>query len=172
VSSGIQGPVSFSRVLADGLLACLPFSIVVWASFLWKPRLWLHSLPPDIQAMAPAKTAAERRMTGAMGTLVLLSFFGVPVALTWRLHSAVPGGLSFTEALAHLYGVWMVVNIRDLLLMDWPYAYFVDPSRPPIPGTAGARGYKDYGFHARAFVKAAVFSLAVIVPAALVISLL
>jgi hypothetical protein len=51
------------------------------------------------------------------------------------------------------------------------YAYFVDPSRPPIPGTNGARGYKDYRFHARAFVKASVFSLAIIAPAGILIAL-
>jgi len=135
------------------------------------PRLWLHSLPPDIQAMAPPKTAVERRMTAVMGTLVLLCFFGAPIALTWRLSSEVAGGLSFGEAFAHLYGVWMIVNVWDLVLIDWPYAYFMNPGRPPIPGTAGAAGYKDYGFHSRAFLKASVFSLAIIVPAALLISM-
>jgi len=163
--------MSLNRLLADGLTACIPFSVVVWASFLSMPRLWLHSLPPDIQAMAPAKTAAERRMTGVMGALVLASFFGVPIALTWRLHAGLSGGLTFGEAFTHLYGVWMIVNLWDLLLIDWPYAYFVDPRRPPIPGTVGALGYKDYGFHAKAFLKASVFSLAIIVPAALLISL-
>lgn len=144
----------------------------MWVSFLAVPRVWLHSLPPDIQAMAPPKTSAERRMTGFVGTLVLLSFFGVPIALKWRLHSEQPGGLSFAGALTHLYGVWMVVNLWDLALIDWPYAYFVNPDRPPIPGTAGARGYKDYAFHAWAFLKASTFSLALIVPAALLISML
>ena len=33
-------------------------------------------------------------------------------------------------------------------------------------------GYKDYGFHARAFLKASAFSLAIIVPAGILISLL
>jgi hypothetical protein len=56
--------------------------------------------------------------------------------------------------------------------MDWPYAYFVDPDRPPIPGTNGAAGYKNYAFHARAFLKASVFSLAIIVPAGIVIALM
>ena len=162
--------ISFGRMLADGAIACVPFSLVVWASFLWKPRLWLHSLPRDIQAMAPPKTEAERRLTGVMAIPVLLAFFGVPAALTWRLHLEVPGGLTFAATLAHLYGVWMIVNLWDLVGIDWPYAYFVDPARPPIPGTAGARGYKDYAFHARAFVKASVFGLAFIVPASLAIS--
>ena len=160
------------RALTDGLMACVPFSIVVWASFLRRPRVWLHSLPPDILAMAPPKTAAERRMTIWLGAIVLLAFFGVPILLTWRLHAERAGGLSFGQALAHLYGVWMVVNAWDLVAIDWPYAYFVDPRRPPIPGTEGAAGYKDYGFHFRAFLKASVFGLAVIIPAAALIALL
>ena len=46
----------------------------------------------------------------------------------------------------------------------------LDPKMQPIPGTEGAAGYKDYGFHARAFFKASVFSLAIIVPAGIAIS--
>lgn len=160
-----------TRVLIDGLIAVVPFSIVVWATFLSMPRMWLHSLPADIQAMAPPKTAAERRMTGAMAPLVLLCFFGVPMALTWRLHTQTPGGLSFGQSLLHLYSVWMSVNLWDLVAIDWLYACLVDVEHPPIAGTAGARGYKDYGFHARAFLKASILSLAIIVPAALLISL-
>lgn len=167
---GILSPVTTGRILVDGLLACVPFSIVVWTSFTLTPRIWLHSLPPDIQAMAPPKTAAERRVTAWVAPLVLMSFFGVPILLTWRLHLEVVGGLSFRDALTHLYGVWMVINLWDLVGIDWPYAYFVDPNRPPIPGTAGADGYKDYAFHLRSFLKASVFSLAIILPAALLIS--
>jgi hypothetical protein len=160
------------RILTDGLIACVPFTIVVWTTFLARPRLWLHSLPADIQSMVAPKSAAERRTTVSLGALVLLCFFGVPSFLTWRLHSAVPGGLSLRDALTHLWGVWMIVNVWDLVAMDWPYAYFMDPSRPPIPGTAGASGYKDYGFHFRAFLKASLFGLGVVVPVAIVISLL
>ena len=161
----------WSHILPDGLIACVPFTVVVWASFLSKPRLWLHSLPLDIQALAPPQTAAERRTTAWMGALVLVCFFGMPILLTWRRHVGIPGGLSSLESVAYLYGVWMVVNVWDLVAIDWPYAYFVDPDRPPIPGTAGALGYKDYGFHARAFLKASVFSLAIIVPAGTLISI-
>jgi len=163
--------MAWSRVLVDGLMACVPFTVVVWASFFSNPRLWLHSLPLDIQAMAPPKTAAERRTTVWVGALVLSCFFGIPVLLTWRLHAELPGGLSPLESITHLYGVWMVVNVWDLVAIDWPYAYLVDPSRPPIPDTTDAPGYKDYGFHAKAFLKASVFSLAIIVPAGTLISL-
>lgn len=122
-----------TRIAADGRLACVPFSAVVWASFLLRPRIWLHSLPTDIQSMAAPKTPAERRLTGWLGSLVLIN--------TW-----------------------------DLVGIDLPYAYWVNPNRPPIPGTAGARGYKDFRFHARAFLKASVFGLVLINPAAVVIA--
>ena len=163
--------VSFERILSDGLVASIPFSIIIWATFLTMPRLWLHSLPPDIQAMAPAKTHREKRLTVLMGILVLLAFFGVPVILTWRLRIEHAGALSFAEALAHLYGVWMVVNLWDLVLIDWLYAAVVNPENPPIPGTAGATGYKNYRFHFYAFLKASVFGLIIIVPASTVIGL-
>lgn len=159
-----------TRIAIDGLVACVPFSIVVWASFLSRPRIWLHSLPADIQRMAAPKTPVERRLTFWLGALVLFAFFGVPALLTWRFHMWTPGGLSFGQAVTHLYGVWMTVNVWDLLAIDWPYAYLVDATRPPIPGTEGARGYKDYGFHARAFLKASVFGLVVVIPAAALIA--
>lgn len=159
-----------SHILIDGLLSCLPFSAVAFGSFLLKPRLWLHSLPADIQAMAPQKTGAERRLTGWMGSVVLFCFFGIPILFTLRRHLQTAGGFSSLEAVGYLYGVWMIVNIWDLVGIDWPYAYWVDPCRPPIPGTEGAAGYKDYRFHARAFVKASVFSLAIILPAGIAVS--
>lgn len=163
--------MTLSNILIDGVLACLPFTVVVLASFIFKPRLWLHSLPPDIQAMAPPKTKAERRQTRWMGSLVLFCAFGVPSLLTWKRHMQVAGGFSSVEAIAYLYGVWMIVNAWDLVGIDWPYASWVDLNRPPIPGTEGAAGYKDFGFHARAFFKASVFSLAIVVPAGIAVSL-
>ena len=159
-----------TRIAIDGLIACVPFSVVVWASFLWRPRIWLHSLPADIQQMAAPKTAMETRLTARLGPVVLFTFFGVPALLTWRLHAGTPGGLPFWQVATHLYGVWMIVNAWDLVGIDWPYAYVVDTSHPPIPGTEGARGYKDYAFHARAFLKASVFGLAIIVPTAVLIT--
>jgi hypothetical protein len=162
----------FRNVVADGLIACVPFTVVVLTSFVLKPRLWLHSLPPDIQAMATPKTRAERHLTAWMGGVVLLCFFGIPILLTLRRHLLVAGGLSTVGSVAYLYGVWMVVNAWDLVGIDWPYAYWVDPSQPPIPGTEGALGYKDYGFHTRAFFKASVLGLAIIVPAGIAVSLI
>lgn len=161
--------ISLEQILSDGVIASIPFSIIVWATFLTMPRLWLHSLPADIQALAPAKTLPEKRLTVIMGIFVLLAFFGVPIALTWRLKIASGSDLSFTQILIYLYGVWMVINLCDLVLIDWLYTTLVNPDRPPIAGTAGAAGYKDYRFHLNTFFKASVFSLLIIVPAAAVI---
>ena len=134
------------RILLDGLTACAPFSMIVWLSFLVVPRIWLHAFPADIRRMAPPKTWGERRLTVIVGTGVLLCFFGLPILLTWKWFGETPGGFSFRDTLIHLYGCWMVVNLWDLLLIDWPYAYLVDPRRPPIPGTAGARGTRTTRF--------------------------
>lgn len=134
------------------------------------PRVWLHSLPADIQAMAAPKTEREKRLTGVMGIFVLLAFFGVPIVLTWRLNAESGGSLSVAQIFLYLYGVWMVVNAWDLVGIDWLYAALVNPDKPPIAGTVGAKGYKDYRFHFKGFLKASVFSLILLVPAAVVMS--
>ncbi len=164
--------ISIGRILSDGVIAIIPFSIVIWATFLTMPRLWLHSLPADIQALAPPKTTGEKRLTGVMAIFVLSAFFGVPIALAWRLQNENNGNLLFVEVLVHLYSVWMIINLCDLILIDWLYTLLVNPDNPPIPGTAGAAGYKDYRFHFNAFLKASVFSLIIIVPATAIIALM
>lgn len=159
------------RILTDGLIASLPFAVVVWISFLTMPRLWLHSLPDDIQGMAAPKTPRERRLTGIMGVFVLLTFFGLPIFLTWQLKVEMGGALPFGAVMGHLYGVWFIVNLWDLVLIDWVYIALVNPEKPPIPNTAGAAGYKDYRFHFNSFLKACVLSLIILIPAAVIITL-
>lgn len=53
--------LSLTTTLTHGLLICIPFSLFVYVTFSRWPRLWLHSLPADIQRLAGPKTAAEKR---------------------------------------------------------------------------------------------------------------
>ena len=159
-----------NRVLIDGLTVSIPFALVVWISWFTKPRLWLHSLPDDIQAMAPPKTPREKQLTIFMGVFIMATFFGGPILLTWRWNLE-QNGLPFRIILVHLYSVWLIVNVWDLLLIDWLFTTFVNPQKPPIAGTEGAAGWKNYRFHLYAGLKASIFSLFLIVPAAALISL-
>jgi hypothetical protein len=49
--------------------------------------------------------------------------------------------------------VLLVFNAVDLLILDWLVFATLRPRIVVLPGTEGAQGYGDYGFHFRAFLK-------------------
>jgi hypothetical protein len=52
------------------------------------------------------------------------------------------------------------------MAIDCSHALLIDPLRPPIPGTEGARGCRGYAFHFRSMMKAIVMSALFVVPSA------
>lgn len=157
--------------LVTGLVLCVPFTVFVVTTFRQMPRVWLHSLPPDIVRAAGPKTAREVRVT----RYVMLPIFVVilpglsGVSAIWLAHRS---GLdpSFGAAVLHLYVVWTVVHAWDFLVIDGLYTAWIDPAQPPTPGTEGAKGWKDYGFHFRSFLKAVLMSATMVVPLAALVA--
>jgi hypothetical protein len=49
--------------------------------------------------------------------------------------------------------VLVVFNAVDVLILDWLVFVTLRPKIVVLPGTEGAEGYGDYGFHFRAFLK-------------------
>ncbi len=161
-----------STTLVHGLLICIPFSLFVLVTFARWPRLWLHSLPADIQEMAGPKTAVEERRTKLLLIPYLLILPGLSIASALLAARVANINLSVLGAALHIYGIWIVVHLWDLLIIDCGYALLMDPQRPPIPGTAGAKGYRDYAFHVRAFLRAVPMSALFVLPSALLVALL
>jgi hypothetical protein len=163
--------IPFSTTLLHGLLICLPFTIFALVSFHLKPRLWLHSLPPDIQRLSAPKTASEIKLTRwVLLPVFLLILPGLSVLSTFYVASSIHIDLSFQGALLHLYSIWIIVHLWDFLVIDCGFALVMNPQHPPIAGTEGAKGWRDYGFHFRSLLKAVVFSALFVVPAAALIA--
>lgn len=164
--------ITLSTTLMHALLICIPFTIFVLISFWGWPRLWLHSLPEDIAAMAGPKTAGEERATKWLLLPYLLILPGLSVASAISSAQSSPVDLSFVGALAHIYLIWIVVHVYDFAVIDFAHAILIDPAKPPIKGTEGAKGWKNMGFHFRSLLKAVPNSAIFVVPAALIVSLL
>lgn len=160
-----------STTLLHGLVICIPFSIFAIGSFWRWPRLWLHSLPPDIVQRAGPKTETETRQTRLLRIPLLLILPGLSLASAWYLAGATQTDLSFWGALRHIYGIWLVVHIWDFVVIDGGHIWLIDPQRPPIPGTEGAPGYRDYSFYFRALVRAVMLSSLFVVPNAALMAL-
>ena len=160
-----------TSTLAHGLLICIPFTIFVIVTFSRWPRLWLHSLPPDIIEMAGPKTSTEEKRTKLLLIPYLLILPGLSVVSTFVVAYTENVDLTLLGATLHIYGIWIVVHFWDFLIIDCGYALFMDPNDPPIPGTEGAKGYRDLGFHFRSFLRAVPMSALMVVPLAGIASL-
>ena len=163
--------IDINRVLIDGLVLSLVFTVVVVGSIKLNYRLWIQDFPPDIRAMLPPKTREEKRQT----VWVAIPLFAVILAgplVSLLLSEASRGQMGFLQAWLHAYLVWQVVNLWDMVVIDWIGFRLVDPANPPIPGTAGAKGYRDYRFHFVGFLKGSVMGVVIAaVPAAIALLL-
>lgn len=159
---------TLTQLLTDGLLASIIFTISI-GLIVWRfPRVMLHDFPADIQAMVPPKTAREKRLTYVLGVPIFAIFIGLPLYQVLALKAANDGVLSLGAAFAYAYGIFLIVNLWDLVVMDWILmTVFVDPQKPPLAGSEGAAGWRDYGFHFRGFVKGTVIGLVMMLPVAL-----
>lgn len=150
--------INFRLLLIDGTILIAIFTVFVVGTLVWKPRLWLQDFPADIQALVPTKTASEKRLT----TWIAIPFFTVlmgGLAVTAMRYGTANG---FGALLFHIYLVWQMINLFDLIIIDWLGMQLVDPQNPPLPGTENAKGYRDYWFHFIGFLKGSALGFAVV----------
>ena len=143
----------------DGAICSVIFGVVVVASMLYNPRLWLQDMPADIQALVPPKTEKEKRQSVIFGLPLIAIMLGYPVVSALLVEAQMGVNLSYVQAFLHVYALFMIINSFDWLVIDWGTILFWKPEWELFPGTKGAAGYKDYAFHFRGFLKGSVMGL-------------
>ncbi len=151
--------LSLPRILWDGLILSAIATVSITLIFRLNPRLWLQDYPKDVQASQPPKTEQEKRLSLLVGIPFLLLLLGVPLVSTLALEQRSAGPVPFWALFAQAFGVLLVFNLFDWLILDWLLFCTITPSFMVYPGTAGMAGYKDYRFHFIGFLKGCVFSL-------------
>jgi len=149
---------SLTTALRDGLILSVPACIVLIALLHANPRWMLQDYPPQIQALAPPRTAQEKRRGLILGLPFLILLIAVPLWSTLSLQLHAGGRAAFADLFLNAFVVLLVFNLVDLLVLDWGLFCTLTPGFLVIPGTEGAAGYKDYGFHLRGAMIGTVFS--------------
>jgi hypothetical protein len=149
----------WNAFIPDLIILVLFFSAFVIITIWWKPRIWLHDFPADIQALAAPKTPEEKRLTAIIGTLLVVLFLGLPVLLSWDLKAALGVNFSFLTVWLYTYALFIGFNLWDLVILDWIGLSLVDPQHPPFAGTEGATGWRNYAFHFHGFLKGCVMGI-------------
>ena len=147
----------FSTIILYGVPCSLILSAVILAMAWRNPRFLLQDYPSDIRAAAPPKTPAERRASAYWAALFFLVLVGFPI--TAALSTRVAQG-DFLSVFLSAFGVTLLFNIVDWLVLDWLIVCTITPRFVVIPGTEGMAGYKNYGMHFRGFLIGTLFSIA------------
>lgn len=118
----------------------------------------LQDYPPEIQNLVPPKTIQEKRATYVYGLPFMLTLISYPVISSIILRST--HHWNFLQILKYARGVALYGNLFDLVICDWLVFCYLTPPFLIIPGTENARGYKNYYFHFKAFLKGLIFVMA------------
>jgi len=126
---------------------------------LQNPRLMLQDYPPQIQAIVPPKTEAERRRSFWLGLPFLLVLVGFPIYATFAYRSRAGEAPGFLHLWLYASGIVFAFNLWDWLVLDWLIFCTITPRQFVIPGSEGHPAYKDYLFHFRGFLIGSVLSV-------------
>jgi len=148
----------FFTVVVYGAIASLLLSAVLLIMGLVNPRLMLQDYPKDIQAAVPPKTDQEKRQTLYWSFPFWVILLGFPVAAALSAKATHQG---FLEIFLSAFGVILLSNLVDWLILDWLIICTITPKFVVLPGTEGMAGYKNYAMHFRGFLIGTALSVVV-----------
>ncbi|MGH3145129.1 MAG: hypothetical protein ACRDTR_04935, partial [Rubrobacter sp.] len=147
---------TLAPILLHGLIYGAVLSVSMSLAFLGiaylNPEIWLNDYPPDIRERFGPMSERARKQRTLAGVPVFLLLFGTIVLSAIRL-ARIGGDDAFFAVFLGTFTVLLVFNLADLPILDWLVFNTLRPGFVILPGTEGARGYSDYGFHFRAFLK-------------------
>lgn len=164
--------LDLARMARDGgilaLVSCICFPLVLRLN----PRFARADLPKDIQEAVPPLTKKEMRTAAVLLALILVVVLAIPFVSTRGFRMQAESSIPFFWLFLNAYGVLIIANIAELLLVDLLLLCTITPKWMVIPGTEGMAGYKDYGHQIRAHLRGAVLMVAVALIIAGFVSLL
>lgn len=119
--------------LRDGLLFCLLMGILILASLVVNPRIWLNDYPESVRKVAPPLNAQEKRQRTAFTIPFLLAAVLIPILSTRAYIAASGEEVSFINAYAHTFAILFLFNLFDALVIDYLFLTVMRPRFAIIP---------------------------------------
>jgi len=163
-------PVISHALFYGGVLSAVMAALVLGLLRI-NPEILLNDYPPDIQEKYGPMSERSKRQRIPVAIVLGAVVLGIVIASFAAVREPRGGSISFLTAFVHLFVMFSVFNVVDLLLLDW-LLVAIGPRWVVLPGTEGSAGYKDYWFHFRGFLIGIVLILAASGLMALVIAAL
>src|SRR5215471_10588119 len=125
---------------------------VLLVGLLWiNPEILLNDYPPDIRKKHGPMSERSKRQRVLAAIVIGAVALGIVTVSLSAVRANGGGKIPFLTAFVHLFVMFSVFNVVDLLVLDW-LMVAIGPSFLVLPGTQGSAGYKDYWFHFRGFL--------------------
>jgi len=150
--------LSIGNIIIDGLILSIAVSIVVVGSLAFNPRLWLQDAPADLRARVAPMTPTEKRHR----VVVMVFFFTIIVVVMYstltRVHLDNDGSPDFWALFLTTWGVLMIFNLFDAVILDYVLLTVIRPKFARIPGVGDLTETSEnlYWMHVRDFLKGCV----------------
>lgn len=145
-------------IVYHGLICSLLLSGIIFLIVKKNPRIFLSGYPGSIRNIVPGATKEEKQQAVWFNIAFIAIMVGYPLIAGWYYQHQKTAG--FWQLLLFIWGILFVFNLFDLIIIDWLIICIITPDMFVIPGTKGARGYKDFRFHFIAFLKGIFITLA------------
>ena len=150
-------PIVRHALLYGGVLSAV-LSVLLLGLLRMNPEILLNDYPPDIRKKHGPMSERSQRQRVSVAIVIGAVALGIVTASVSAVRTNGGGKIPFPTAFVHLFVMFSVFNVVDLLLLDW-LLVAIGPRFLILPGTEGSAGYKNYWFHFRGFLIGAVLIL-------------
>ena len=158
-------------LIAECIVLCIIFTLIILPAQYKDPMVMIMSYPPNVikrveQLPQYAGCIKERKKKHISKKIFGVFFFAVLLAIV----AYFSGCSEFADTFFHVFMLFFVVNIYDMLVLDW--GIFCHSKKLRIQGTEDMdKDYKDYLFHAKGAAKGTVVGIIVAILSGIIILL-
>ena len=151
------------------IVLCIVFTLIILPAQYKDPMIMIMSYPPNVIKRVEKLPQyqgciKEREKKHIVKKIFGVFFFSVILAIV----AYFSGCRAFVDTFWHVFLLFFVVNIYDMVVLDW--GIFCHSKKLRIPGTEDMdKDYKDYLFHAKGAMKGIVLGIIVAILSGLMI---
>ncbi len=131
------------------VICCIFFTLIIMPAQYKDPLVMIKSYPPAIVRRVESLPQYKDVIATREKKHIRKKIFGVVFFVLFLAGVAyVSGCRTFAETFLHVFTIFLVVNLYDMLVLDW--GIFCHSRKLRIPGTEDMdKEYKDKWFHAK-----------------------
>ena len=143
------------------VVLCIAFTLMILPAQYKDPMVMIMSYPPNVikrveQLPQYAGCIKEREKKHISKKIFGVFFFAIILAIV----AYISGCRAFVDTFFHVFMLFFVVNIYDMLVLDW--GIFCHSKKLRIPGTEDMdKDYKYYLFHVKGAMKGTAIGVVV-----------